>query len=559
MYVPALLTEETRPEVADFADRFRSRDEMRRQQKERAVDPWEAVRRYHRFVVLGGPGAGKTTYLYHLAFMCAHRHRPEVQDHLPIFIRFRELVKELANLKQLEDAFPGVLANYKFPNAAKYVERRLKEGRCLILLDGLDELSNDADHQKFIELVQRFADRHVRERKDGGKGNILVVSCRIYSYEHGAQLVGFPKTEVMEFDRETVARFAHNYFGTSEGFLANELLVALNRNARFLELARNPLLLLLIAYHYKRERNLPTLRFELYKHCVQTRIIAWNTQKGTHLGRFGETQKSDMLGELALHIFQHEQQGLLSKRAILHWLQNFVQGRSLPDGATPEDLLEETVRTSGLIQEWAIDRYGFSHQTLQEYFAADALWQLGPEEGAARLADHLPNPAWKEVVLLYCGRSKNAAPLMGRLVAQASQPENGQRLWLLAGQCLAEGAQQIPEPLRQEVTEVLVNLLRAADGLTPEERENAVAGLHTFATDLLPGHVQMLLASEGDNDLFLAEQLLPANAPDELRAALLERMVPLSRSADAAVQQATIAAIGRLGGGVESVAALWAG
>lgn len=73
MYVPSLLTEETRPDLkSSFADLYRTCAEMRSRQKEHAVGPWRAIDQFQRLVVLGGPGAGKTTYLYHLAFMCAH-------------------------------------------------------------------------------------------------------------------------------------------------------------------------------------------------------------------------------------------------------------------------------------------------------------------------------------------------------------------------------------------------------------------------------------------------------------------------------------------------------
>jgi hypothetical protein len=312
MYVPALLTEETRPDVADFADRYRTRAEMRQQQR-------------HRFVVLGGPGAGKTTYLYHLAFMCATREK--LPDYLPLFIRFRELVADLPDIEQLEDIFPQVFAELKFPNAENYVKQMLKKERFLILLDGLDEVPNETDHQKLVQLVQNFADRHVQPPTNENKGNILIVSSRIFSYEHGQQLVGFTKTAVMEFDDPTIERFVHNWFGQEKNVWAGDLISELKENQRFLELARNPLLLLLITYQFERDRKLPPQRAGLYKRCIYTRLEDWNQKRGTHSGRFGEKQKTDMLGELALHIFEHEEQGLLYKNELLVWLAAFVQNQ----------------------------------------------------------------------------------------------------------------------------------------------------------------------------------------------------------------------------------------
>ncbi len=554
MYVPSLLTEETQPDVrGDLADRYRTRDEIRRQQRARSVDPWEAVRRYHRFVVLGGPGVGKTTYLYHLTFMCAQRRRPEVAGYIPIFIRFREMLCQLEKLERLEDGFPQVFAENNFPNAAPFIEQQLREGRCLVLLDGLDELPRKEDHLRMIDLVQGFANRHVPAQQGGERQNILVVSSRKYSYEHSSQLTGFEKTEVMEFDRPAIERFVHNWFAEEEGTdsdLADELLAELQGNKRFLELARNPLLLLLITNHYERERNLPDLRAELYRHCIRTRITRWNTIRGTHRGRFGENVKWRLLRELALYTFQQEKEGLLRQEVLLDWLDAFGENLRLPPDTTPQTLLEEVARTSGLIQEWAIGRYGFSHQTLQEFFAAEAADRRGAEDGAALLEEHLDNPAWKEVILLYAGLADNAQPLLQRIAARARQPENGKTMWLLAGQCLAEGAQQITEPLRREIATALVELLRQTEpaALTPEESEAAIAALQTFGGDLLPAVVADLLPSEADTDWLLAARLAPEDAPPELQEAIAARLARLSRTGDSGERQAAAAALGRLKG-----------
>ena len=64
-------------------------DDRRRRQAEATLEPWDAIRRYHRLVVLGQPGAGKTTYLTHLAFMCARRE--QLPGYTPIFLCLRDL------------------------------------------------------------------------------------------------------------------------------------------------------------------------------------------------------------------------------------------------------------------------------------------------------------------------------------------------------------------------------------------------------------------------------------------------------------------------------------
>jgi len=557
MYVQALLTEETHPDLPDnLADHYRTRDELRRQQQKRAVGPWEAVRLFPRFVVLGGPGIGKTTCLRHLAYLCARRQRPEVEHHLPIFIRFSELVSDLSKITRLEDVFPRILANYNFPNAGPFISRELQNGRCLILLDGLDEVPGADQHQQLVELVQDFANRHVGEHPTAppqASHNILVVSCRKYSYEHGKELEGFKTTEVMEFDVPAIERFAYNWF-TPDNTLADELIAVLKGNKRFLELARNPLLLLLITAHYERERHLPDQRADLYQNCIRTRIIRWNTKRGTHRGKFGDRNKEQLLEELALYLFREEKEGFIWRAKLLDWLTTFSQNLRLPAETTSEQLFEEIAITSGLIQEWAIDRYGFSHHTLQEYFAAVAITNMERDEATNLLAAHLEDSAWKEIILLYNGLTRNAAPFMQRLVEQASLPAASVQLWLLAGQCLAEGAQQVPVTLQKNVAENLLTLLKTPQAqtgydLTLAEMEQMGEALKLFAHYLLPDLLTPLIESQNPAHLLVAARLLPQTASEPLRERLSQKMLTLFRSGTATDEerQSALSVLGQLG------------
>jgi formylglycine-generating enzyme required for sulfatase activity len=561
VYVPVGLTEETHVDGrTSYADLIQWDDDRRRRQAARAMEPWVAIHRYHRLVVLGEPGAGKTTYLAHLAFMCARGQR--LPSYTPVFLRLRDL----AGVNKLEDALTTEFAARRFPNAERFILRRLEAGRCLILLDGLDEVPTQTEHQRVVKLVQEFSDRWapssdavIEDNSPTGQsaapdaGNIIAVSCRTYSYEHDQQLTGFTKTMVMEFDDAAIDRFVHNWFGTDErSLLADELQSALAHNRRFSELARNPLLLLLITYHYERERSLPTLRAELYKHCIRTRITLWNTQRGTHRGRFGETDKWRMLRELALDIYRQEWRDLLDHEQLLDWLKPFASGLRLPEGAGAAELLDEVVRTSGLLQERAIGRYGFSHLTLQEYFAAEGAERLGAGDAAALLGRHLAEPRWQEVIFLYCGLADHAGPLLLQMVQRAEAERKAG--WLQAGRGLAEGARDVPLALQQQVAGELLALLRQQDGaengLNADESGAVVEWLGDFAQAELPGFVRSLLESASADDVLLAARLiaeLPETAEPELRQQVTQAAARLTTSGDAAERRAAAGVLGRVG------------
>lgn len=579
VYVPVDLTEEMQEhDGGGILDRLTWDDERRKRQRERAISLWEATEKRARLVVLGQPGAGKTTCLYHMAYMCATNQK--LTGYTPIFMRLRDLVGQ----EQLEDVLPTEFKNRNFPNAEAYIKRRLAQGRCLLLLDGLDELDNQQQHQDVVDLVQNFANRYALRKGGTGKngagekihGNRIIVSCRTYSYAEGKQLNGFAKTLVMDFSNDEIQQFVYNWYSSDEARdlapLTGELYEQLRANRRFLELARNPLLLLLIADHYERDRELPRIRAELYQHCIRTRITRWNTVRGTHRGRFGETNKWRMLRELALHLFQHGsnaeegRSAFIPREDLLEWVEEFAQGLNLGDDATATDLFDEVARTSGLIQERTIGKYGFSHQTLQEYFAAEAVDRLGADEGATLLSEYFGESRWNEVILLYCGLADNADPLLRRLVAQAeAAPDKieSKTLWLQAGYCWQEGARHLLSDIQEQITAALFNLLVESanqvdsqlhdEQLDEDEQNDAIEILGGVGGELLTTQLERLLNAENDG-FWLASRLMPYLPEGELREQLTTQLTEMLDSEDEDVREMATSAIGRSGANADSQA-----
>ncbi len=568
MYVQSVLAVDEQ-DASNLADRYRTQAERRRMQREKAVKPWTAVLKHHRLLILGGPGVGKTTCLHNLAYESANRRQTEMAAYFPILIRLGKVVDKLVAKKRLEDVFPEILQDtYQFPNAAKFLDRMLDKGRCLILLDGLDEVPDETDYETIVTLVNQFANKHLPVTSKSGNssksGNFLVVSTRRPQYESRERLQGFDMMEMMEFDFPGIDRFIHTWFKGDNKELADKLVRGLQDSPRFLELAYNPLLLLLVVDHFGRKYRLPKRRAALYDKIVEARLSDWDYSRGIHRDKVDPETKKELLEALALHIMQHGKQGSIGKRALLKWLDEFIQQqRSLKDFSSTH-VLDDIVETSELLKEVAIRQYGFSHKTLREYFAAAAIdAQFGPEAGADQLARYPDNPDWREVILFYCGLTANAEPLLKIMLNQARPPGEKQRyLWLLAGECAAETNRAQGE-IFQDLTRELVALLRLPEGEQPlaaAASERVITNLTEFAADLLPDISRDLMESGTAADLLLAERLLPGGADDDLKAELGRRLAALTRVDDAAEQQAAVAALGRLGGaGTEGAAALLAG
>src|SRR5205823_1382411 len=99
--------------------------------------------------------------------------------------------------------------------------------------------------------------------------------------------------------------------------------------------------------------------------------------------------------------------------------------------------------------------YGFLHLTLQEYFTA----QYATEQHQLdALLQHVGDPWWEEVILLYAGRTRDASPLLEYLMDEIQDDIFCTNL-VLAGRCLAARPTIRNTALREEVTSRLFDKL----------------------------------------------------------------------------------------------------
>ena len=117
---------------------------------QRQISGMRAVETYPKLRVLGKPGAGKTTFLQHLAIQCSQGAFEAMR--VPIFVTLRHFVEEsasgefsLLNYLQQEFLIDGI-------TDPTIIETLLKAGRVLLLLDGLDEVL----HQESIAVLREI-------------------------------------------------------------------------------------------------------------------------------------------------------------------------------------------------------------------------------------------------------------------------------------------------------------------------------------------------------------------------------------------------------------------
>ena len=158
----------------------------------------QAVQHQNKLMVLGKPGAGKTTFLKYLAMHCIEGQF--LTNRVPVFIILKDFAQDPKQLDILQ-YITQQLFICGIQNSSVKTEQLLRQGKVLVLLDGLDEVSEE-DTKRILWQIRKISEQF--------HTNQFVITCRIaakkYTFEQ------FTEVEVADFDEEQIAIFAHNWF-----------------------------------------------------------------------------------------------------------------------------------------------------------------------------------------------------------------------------------------------------------------------------------------------------------------------------------------------------------
>jgi predicted NACHT family NTPase len=370
----------------------------------------DAVKKHPKLMILGKPGAGKTTFLKYLAIQCNHGEFQD--DRVPIFITLKEFA-EAANKPSLLEYITQQFAGFGVVETRLIasLQNVIKHSRALILLDGLDEVREE-DNKRVLRKIRDFSDQY--------RDNHLVMTCRIAAQEYTFEK--FTEVEVADFDNEQIATFANNWF-KNKAVKPETFIKRLEDNNRIKQLAVSPLLLTLLCLAFEESGDFPANRSELYKEGLDALLKKWDAKRGIQRDqvykKLSVQRKEDLLSKIALTTF--EQSDYFFKQKVAEqYITDYI--RNLPDANVDPEALQldsEVVLRSieaqhGLLVERAKGIYSFSHLTFHEYFTArEIVFGTQPlEERLQNLVSHITEKRWREVFLLAVGMSPCADHLL---------------------------------------------------------------------------------------------------------------------------------------------------
>ncbi|RCS46488.1 NACHT domain-containing protein [Bremerella cremea] len=394
-----------------------------------AIDRWLATG--EKALLLGVPGSGKSTLLRFLTMdlldstprmqhTCRHWGR-----HLPVWLPFALWTKTIANRpneSSLSDVLRLWLSSFDEDRLWPIVEAAINDDRLLLIVDGLDEWESEETAGIALNKLQVFVEQR----------NIPVVAS---SRPGGFRKLGIPTdqwqvADLADFSTDQQRQLAATWFAQSQNttvdhhsrntddnvdritFETDSFMAELERSFDLRELAKVPLLLLLLIYHRLQRSSLPNGRFKAYEsivtHLIETHPHRRRVAATVHNvdPELSDDDVGRALAFVAYHLQCHDTGGVVDIQDAISVLEKFMRdehhgfGLSHPDSRRlSRRILDIGEGSIGLLVRRSNHEIAFFHRSFQEYLAAVHLCELSLAEQISVIKEQSGNPQWHETIM----------------------------------------------------------------------------------------------------------------------------------------------------------------
>lgn len=337
-------------------------------------DIHDVITRHPRFVLIGEPGAGKTTTLRRLAIEAAQTYleNPRTAP-TPLYLR----LPEWASIRQQENiSFSEFISRYwkkkGLPTESNPIVL-INQGNVNLYFDGLNEMGSQGGTLA-KELSKWIADN---------SPNQMVVTCRLLDYANNLELDTLPTVLLEEMDKQQVEQFAKNYLQDKADSFLQKIFQNSEDERSFFRLARNPYLLSALITVFLAGGDLPRNNGLLFQGLtkalwerewrIENAISPTERLTSEDEARFEESfeEMTNAFAKLAFAMIDEYKPIDVSVDYALKHLES--------------DLLLERGKWANFIDVNG-NEVRFYHQLMQEYFAAVNLDQIGSQRFTQFLA-----------------------------------------------------------------------------------------------------------------------------------------------------------------------------
>jgi energy-coupling factor transporter ATP-binding protein EcfA2 len=384
----------------------------------RAISSAHAVRTCvgsrKRIVLVGEPGSGKTTFLTYLASSLASEYgRRSV---LPVFFSSSDLrqTEEVS----LDTLFHLLERRVNASGLAATFRQELRDGRVCLILDGLDELTEQRRDATMALLRDIYAShRHVS----------YIVSSRWFGFQDAVHSLGDTVMTMQPLSERDIETFANSWFDDNEQ--RGRFLKVVTQTPELRALASRPLFLSMLAHLWASREAIPYGLYQLYEKATDLLIGRWDIEKGVmRRQRFDSSLKKWVLSLIGLDMLRRHDFDLTFDK-----LRDAAAEAG--DPATIAEIVAEIESASGVLRRTDLDSWGFAHESFLEFFAAKRLMDLPFEIWREILSGASQRRTTLETFALAASAlPKRSAEELAAVLRESSSSEESARFWQMATQ-----------------------------------------------------------------------------------------------------------------------------
>jgi hypothetical protein len=329
-------------------------------------------------VILGQPGAGKTTAVKHLCQQMLMGSESFPHQSFPVLIRLRDLnnvtpisgnlqdllIEHIQSILDIPLSFPTELEAEGTSEARRSLRERavvqiLETLQPLVLLDGLDEISHKARRDSIIAGLRRLAIQLEKSRI------ILTARTGEFTY-HIEKMTSY---EIAPLSEHQIEQFARGWLGSNDA----QAFLAQVRDSPFADAAIKPLTLAHLCAIFERVHKIPEKPKSVYKKIVSLLLEEWDQQRSVQrlsaYSDFEVDRKADFLADLAHTLTTSNKTSSFTRSDLLQSYEQISVNYGLRNSEA-QDVVNELETHTGLIVQSGADLFEFSHKSLQEYLTA---------------------------------------------------------------------------------------------------------------------------------------------------------------------------------------------
>jgi len=476
-----------------------------------AVEMW--LPQSKRSIVVGGPGSGKSSLLrYVITDLFSEsptlsKLAAKFGGLLPVWVPFAfwtKLISAGDRDSSLSSCLKRWLEEWDQQKLWPLVQRAIEDKRLFLLVDGLDEWTDEAAGQIACQKLQVFVQL----------GDLAaIVVTRAYGYARMprfgsgwqaadlAILSDKQRSDLCEkwFRLKHLARDPgyHNNLPEVVKHDVDQFLAELSRSPDLGELSRVPFLLLLLLYLRLEQAVLPTRRFKAFE-LMADRLIADHPASRRTAASLGSSRQGldendlrRVLARVAFEVQETRADGLISDRDMQETVRQFLVDGALGLGMESSEarpLLGQFTHiaegTLGLLVRQATRQLSFFHRSFQEYLAAFHVSRLTLGDQKCVVERRFEDPRWKDVLLSLFSMTRRPDDLRSlvEVMKASTLPQKLSAAELRAE--LAFGDFDCPADLARSIAEESLVAIERESWMPHRERllDAALQGLHSAKT-----------------------------------------------------------------------------